>query len=67
MSLPQLAAVELVPGPVDRPLLVLGPSLGTLVSTLWGAAAQRLGQQFESLAGFSGARKQRAGWQLHGG
>jgi len=45
MSVPQLAAVELVPGAVDRPLLVLGPSLGTLVSTLWGAAAQRLGQQ----------------------
>jgi 3-oxoadipate enol-lactonase / 4-carboxymuconolactone decarboxylase len=49
MSLPQLAAVELVPGPVDRPLLVLGPSLGTLVSTLWRAAAQRLGQQFRVL------------------
>jgi 3-oxoadipate enol-lactonase/4-carboxymuconolactone decarboxylase len=49
MSVPQLAAVELAPGPVERPLLVLGPSLGTLVSTLWGAAAQRLGQQFRVL------------------
>ena len=49
MSIPQLAAVELAPGPMDRPLLVLGPSLGTSVSTLWGAAAQRLGQQFRVL------------------
>ena len=49
MPIPQLAAVELVPGPMDRPLLVLGPSLGTSVSTLWGAAAQRLGQQFRVL------------------
>jgi 3-oxoadipate enol-lactonase/4-carboxymuconolactone decarboxylase len=49
MSVPQLAAVELAPGPTDRSLLVLGPSLGTLVSTLWGAAAQRLGQHFRIL------------------
>jgi 3-oxoadipate enol-lactonase / 4-carboxymuconolactone decarboxylase len=49
MPTPTLASVELAPGPVDRPLLVLGPSLGTSVSTLWGAAAQRLGQHFRVL------------------
>jgi 3-oxoadipate enol-lactonase / 4-carboxymuconolactone decarboxylase len=49
MSVPQLATIELAPGPVDRPTLVLGPSLGTSVSTLWGAAAQRLGQHFRVL------------------
>ena len=49
MSVPQLATVELAAGPSDRPLLVLGPSLGTFVSTLWEAAAQRLGQQFRVL------------------
>jgi 3-oxoadipate enol-lactonase/4-carboxymuconolactone decarboxylase len=49
MSVPRLATVELAPGPVDRPLLVLGPSLGTSVSNLWGAAAQRLGQHFRVL------------------
>ena len=49
MSVPQLATVELAPGPADSPMLVLGPSLGTSVSTLWGAASQRLGQHFRVL------------------
>lgn len=49
MSTPQLATVELAPGSQDHPLLVLGPSLGTAVSTHWGAAAQRLGQHFRVL------------------
>jgi 3-oxoadipate enol-lactonase / 4-carboxymuconolactone decarboxylase len=49
MSMPRLTTVELAPGPVDGPLVVLGPSLGTSVSTLWGAAAQRLGEHFRVL------------------
>jgi 3-oxoadipate enol-lactonase / 4-carboxymuconolactone decarboxylase len=32
-------------GPADAPLLLLGPSVGTSVSTLWGAAAERLAQR----------------------
>lgn len=42
----------------DRPLLVVGPSLGTSVRTLWQACAERLEDQFAVL-----------GWQLpgHGG
>ena len=55
MSTPQLAAIELASGPTDGPLLVLGPSLGTSVTNLWGAAAQRLGQRFRIL-----------GWDLPG-
>jgi 3-oxoadipate enol-lactonase/4-carboxymuconolactone decarboxylase len=31
-------------GPQDAPLLLLGPSLGTSVSALWGAAAERLAE-----------------------
>jgi 3-oxoadipate enol-lactonase/4-carboxymuconolactone decarboxylase len=49
MSVPRLATIELAPGPVDRPLLVLGPSLGTSVATLWGPVARRLGQRFRVL------------------
>ena len=55
MSVPQLATVEMAPGPMDHPVLVLGPSLGTSVSTLWGATAQRLGEHFRVL-----------GWDLPG-
>ena len=49
MPTPTLASVELAPGPVGRPLLVLGPSLGTSVSALWAAVAQLLGQHFRVL------------------
>lgn len=55
MSVPQLATVEMAPGPMDHPVLVLGPSLGTSASTLWGATAQRLGEHFRVL-----------GWDLPG-
>jgi 3-oxoadipate enol-lactonase/4-carboxymuconolactone decarboxylase len=41
MSLPRLATVTLHDAP-DRPLLILGPSLGTSVETLWGTCADRL-------------------------
>ncbi len=34
----------------DLPLLVLGPSLGTSATTLWGACARRLGDSFDVLA-----------------
>ncbi len=34
----------------DKPLLVLGPSLGTSASTLWSAAADRLADHFTILA-----------------
>lgn len=39
-------------GPADRarPLLVLGPSLGTSAAALWGAAAQRLASRFHVVA-----------------
>jgi 3-oxoadipate enol-lactonase / 4-carboxymuconolactone decarboxylase len=32
-------------GPADGPLLLLGPSVGTSVTALWGAAAQRLAER----------------------
>lgn len=34
----------------DKPLLVLGPSLGTSATTLWSAAADRLAEHFHILA-----------------
>ncbi|ANY08889.1 alpha/beta fold hydrolase [Pseudonocardia sp. HH130630-07] len=37
-------------GAPGRPLLVLGPSLGTSAETLWGPAAERLAAHFEVLA-----------------
>lgn len=69
MSIPTLSAVALggltgtAPGaPADaaagwstKPLLVLGPSLGTAVTPLWGPAAPFLAQDFELV-----------GWELPG-
>lgn len=37
-------------GDPERPLLVLGPSLGTSVTTLWSAAASRLADDFQVVA-----------------
>lgn len=42
-------------GTQDLPPLVVGPSLGTSASTLWGEAAQRLGDRFQVI-----------GWDLPG-
>jgi 3-oxoadipate enol-lactonase/4-carboxymuconolactone decarboxylase len=57
VTVPRLVAVPLVEAP-DRPLLVVGPSLGTSVTTLWGRCAAELGGRFHVL-----------GWDLpgHGG
>jgi 3-oxoadipate enol-lactonase / 4-carboxymuconolactone decarboxylase len=41
MTVPHLTAVDFG-GPDGRPLLLLGPSLGTSAATLWGAVAQKL-------------------------
>ena len=41
MTVPTLAAVDFG-GPVDGPLILLGPSLGTSAATLWGGVADRL-------------------------
>lgn len=53
----RLTAVDLGGRP-DRPLLVLGPSLGTSVATLWGETAALLADDFRII-----------GWELpgHGG
>lgn len=42
-------------GRPDQPLLVVGPSLGTSVTTLWSAAARRLAEDFQVV-----------GWDLPG-
>lgn len=41
MTVPRLAGTDLG-GPAGAPLLLLGPSVGTSATTLWGAAAERL-------------------------
>ncbi|ORB30530.1 bifunctional 3-oxoadipate enol-lactonase/4-carboxymuconolactone decarboxylase PcaDC [Mycolicibacterium parafortuitum] len=41
MTVPTLAAVDFG-GPVDGPLILLGPSLGTSAATLWGGVADGL-------------------------
>ncbi|WP_306368746.1 4-carboxymuconolactone decarboxylase [Nocardiopsis sp. CC223A] len=57
MTIPHITGVELAGGP-DRPLLLVGPSLGTSAAALWSAAADRLGDAFHVV-----------GWNLpgHGG
>ena len=50
----QLTLVHLA-GTEGRPLLVVGPSLGTSVSALWGPAAELLGERFHVV-----------GWELPG-
>lgn len=54
MTSPSIRLVQLG-GAVDRPLLVLGPSLGTSAQTLWGAAATHLAADFHVV-----------GWELPG-
>lgn len=54
MSVPAISATRLG-GSTDLPLLVVGPSLGTAVGTLWSVAAQRLRQDFNVI-----------GWDLPG-
>jgi len=43
MTVPRLVGTDFG-GPSDAPLLLLGPSVGTSVTTLWGAAAERLAE-----------------------
>lgn len=54
MTLPNLTFTTLA-GDTSRPLLVVGPSLGTAVETLWGEVAQRLSASFRVV-----------GWDLPG-
>jgi 3-oxoadipate enol-lactonase/4-carboxymuconolactone decarboxylase len=54
MSVPVLTGVTLVDAP-GRPVLVVGPSLGTSVETLWARCAGRLGGRFHVV-----------GWDLPG-
>lgn len=49
MSTPVITATDFGGAP-DAPLLILGPSLGTSASALWGAAAQRLSARFRVVA-----------------
>ena len=54
MTVPVLTAVTLVAAP-GRPVLVVGPSLGTSAETLWSRCAARLGGRFHVI-----------GWDLPG-
>ena len=49
---PRISAVRMTGAEhrADLPLLVLGPSLGTSATTLWGACARRLSDSFDVLA-----------------
>lgn len=49
MTVPQITAVRLGGSPA-RPLLVLGPSLGTSARALWSSCAAELSSSFEVLA-----------------
>ncbi|MGE3662230.1 MAG: alpha/beta fold hydrolase [Pseudonocardia sp.] len=55
MTVPAVSTVPLGPARPDRPLLVLGPSLGTSVEGLWGGAAASLAEGFDVV-----------GWDLPG-
>lgn len=57
MSVPEVTGVDFG-GPDSAPLVVLGPSLGTSATTLWGSVAGRLARHFRVI-----------GWNLpgHGG
>ena len=54
MTIPSIMGVQLGEA-ADRPLLLLGPSLGTSVTALWSACAQRLSEHFHVV-----------GWELPG-
>jgi 3-oxoadipate enol-lactonase / 4-carboxymuconolactone decarboxylase len=49
-AVPVISGVVLGDGDATKPLLVLGPSLGTSAITLWGTAARTLGEDFQVLA-----------------
>lgn len=49
MSVPQLVGTDFG-GPPDADLLLLGPSLGTSASALWGPAAERLSEHLRVIA-----------------
>lgn len=55
MSRPELAGTWLTPPHPDRPLLVVGPALGTTVEALWGRCARELAGTYAVL-----------GWDLPG-
>lgn len=63
MTIPRITGAELAGGP-DRPLLLVGPSLGTSAAALWSAAAELLGDAFHvvgwDLPGHGGAPAARA-------
>ena len=50
-----ITITELAPGPAGGETLLVGPSLGTAVASLWGAAAALLGERYRVL-----------GWDLPG-
>lgn len=54
MTIPRITGAELA-GDASRPLLVVGPSLGTSVTALWSGAATTLGRHFHVV-----------GWDLPG-
>jgi 3-oxoadipate enol-lactonase / 4-carboxymuconolactone decarboxylase len=54
VTVPKLVGTDFG-GPTDAPLLLLGPSVGTSVTALWGAAAERLAEHFHVV-----------GWDLPG-
>ncbi|MEP9384376.1 alpha/beta fold hydrolase [Nocardioides cheoyonin] len=54
MTVPSITVVQLAGDP-GRPLLVVGPSLGTSVTALWGECAKALGDRFHVV-----------GWELPG-
>jgi 3-oxoadipate enol-lactonase / 4-carboxymuconolactone decarboxylase len=49
-AVPIIAGIPLGNADAAKPLLVLGPSLGTSATTLWGAVAGRLGDNFQVVA-----------------
>jgi 3-oxoadipate enol-lactonase/4-carboxymuconolactone decarboxylase len=69
-AVPHLVVTDLSDGSgPDRPLLVVGPSLGTAVGTLWGSAAAELAGRFH-VVGFDlpghGASQPAAGFDVPG-
>lgn len=47
MSEPKIAGIQFTEQDLTKPLLILGPGLGTAVEPLWGKTAQLLADQFE--------------------
>ncbi|WP_285106247.1 alpha/beta fold hydrolase [Promicromonospora sp. MEB111] len=63
---PRLGAVEFLVRDTARPLLVLGPSLGTSVSALWGDAVGLLTGAGSAAAGVTTGELDVIGWDLPG-